>query len=196
IEASRSDGRVQLELPLTADGPVTIVADGEERTIEVHGTVTLRQALRQAEIDVGKKDDVTITSAKDGTPTVTIVRHSTETKKKTESVENEVVQRETDDLYEGQSRVVQEGSDGERTITVRQHLTDGEVTDTKVVSSKITTDPVDRVIEVGTAERPAPAPTPSETGGSGGSGDSGKSTGSSGSSGQRVGGVQRIGGLR
>lgn len=184
IEASRSsDGRVQLKLPLTADGPVTIVADGDERTIEVHGTVTLRQALRQAEIEIGKKDDVTVTTGKDGAPTVTVVRHSTETKKKTEPVDNEVVQRETDELYEGQSRVVQEGRDGERTITVRQQLTDGDVTDTNVVSSKITTDPVDRVVEVGTAERPAPEPAPSTGSSSSGSSSSGESSESGSSSG-------------
>src|SRR5699024_1627493 len=84
VEASRSnDGRVQLELPLTADGPVTIAVDDEERSIEVHGTVSLRQALRQAEVDLGKKDDVTITTGQDGTPTVTNERTSTETKKNT-----------------------------------------------------------------------------------------------------------------
>src|SRR5699024_10934274 len=85
-------------------------------------------------------------------------RHTTETRTETSAIEHDSVQRETDELYEDQSRVAQEGSDGERTITYQDHLVDGEVTDSKVLSNEVTTDPVDRVVEVGTAERPAPAP--------------------------------------
>src|SRR5699024_6937923 len=40
IEASRPGARVQRGVAETADGPVTIVADGEARTIGVHATVT------------------------------------------------------------------------------------------------------------------------------------------------------------
>src|SRR5699024_9890173 len=121
-----------------------------------------------------------------------IVRHSTETRTETSAIEHDSVQRETDELYEDQSRVAQEGSDGERTITYQDHLVDGEVTDSKVLSNEVTTDPVDRVVEVGTAERPAPEPEPapeestssSGSSGSSGSSDSGSSeSGSSGSSG-------------
>src|SRR5699024_6226187 len=112
-----------------------------------------------------------------------IVRHSTETRTETSAIEHDSVQRETDELYEDQSRVAQEGSDGERTITYQDHLVDGEVTDSKVLSNEVTTDPVDRVVEVGTAERPAPEPTSSGSSGSSGSSSSSDSSGSSGSSG-------------
>lgn len=193
LEASRSsDGRTQLDLPLITDGTVTIVVDDEERSVEVDGSATLQQVLRKAEVTLGSQDETIVTVDSDGAPVVTIVRHSTETRTETRVVEHDSVQRETDELYEDQSRVVQEGSDGERTITYQDRLVDGEVVASKELSDEVTTDPVDRVVEVGTAERPAPEPEPapeestssSGSSGSSGSSDSGSSeSGSSGSSG-------------
>ncbi|WP_277050125.1 resuscitation-promoting factor [Ruania albidiflava] len=182
LEASRSsDGRTELDLPLITDGAVTIVVDDEERSIDIDGSATLQQVLVKAEITLGNQDEVNVTMGEDGAPVVTVVRHTTETRTETRVVEHDSVQRETDELYDDQSRVVQEGRDGERTITYRDHLVDGEVVDSKELSDEVTTDPVDRVVEVGTAERPAPEPEPapeestSSSGGSSSSGDSGGS---------------------
>src|SRR5690625_1144731 len=184
LEASRSsDGRTELDLPLITDGTVTIVVDDEERSVDVEGSATLQQVLRKAEITLGSQDETIVTVDADGAPVVTIVRHTTETRTETSAIEHDSVQRETDELYEDQSRVAQEGSDGERTITYQDHLVDGEVTDSKVLSNEVTTDPVDRVVEVGTAERPAPEPTGSGSSGSSDSSSSSDSSGSSGSSG-------------
>lgn len=191
LQASRSsDGRTELDLPLVTDGEVTVVADGDERSLQIDGSATLQQVLIRAEITLGGQDETIVTVAEDGTPVVTVVRHTTETRTQTRAVEHDSVQRETDDLYEGQSRVVQEGSDGERTITLQDQLVDGEVTDTKVLSNEVTTEPVDRVVEVGTAERPAPQPSrPSSSSGSSSSGSSGSgSSGSGDSGGSSVGG--------
>ena len=183
LEASRSaDGRTELELPLVTDGPVTIVADGDERTVEVDGSATLAQVLVRAEIELNGQDETVVTVAEDGSPVVTVIRHTTETRTRTRAIEHDTVQRETDDLYEGESRVVEEGSDGERTITVQDHLVDGEVVSTKRLANDVTTRAEDRVVEVGTAERPAPEPDPAPAQDSGGSDDSGDS-GSSGDSG-------------
>src|SRR5699024_8230810 len=136
------------DLPLITDGTVTIVVDDEERSVDVDGSATLQQVLREAEVTLGSKDETIVTVDSDGAPVVTIVRPSTETRTETSAIEHDSVQRETDELYEDQSSVAQEGSDGERTITYQDLLIDGEVVDSKVLSNEVTTDTVDRVVEV------------------------------------------------
>lgn len=187
MTASRSEGRLALDLPLVADGPVTFEVDGDSRTIDIEGVADLGTALLRAEIEVGDLDRVSVSTADDGTPVVTITRISTEESSRTESIDFETVKRTTDDLYEDQSRVVSEGSEGERTFTYVEYKVDGEVVSSRLVSTEVTTDPQDRVVEYGTAERPAPQPTSS---GSSGSSDS---SGSSGSSGGSSGGSSSVG---
>lgn len=179
MTASRSEGRLALDLPLVADGPVTFQVDGDTRTIEIDGVADLSMALLQAEIEVGDLDKVEVTMDEDGNPLVTITRITTQESSRTEALEHETVKTTTADLYEDQSRVVSEGSDGERTYTYVDYLVDGEVVTSQLVSTEITTQPQDRVVEYGTTKRPAPQPAPTSSGG-GGSGGGGSGSGGGG----------------
>src|SRR5690625_4477175 len=116
LEGCRSsDGRTELGLALITDGKVTIVVDDEERSDDVEGSATLQQVRRKAEISLGSQDETIVTVDSDGEPVVTIVRHTTETRTETSAIEHDSVQRETDELYEDQSRVAQEGRDRKST---------------------------------------------------------------------------------
>ncbi|WP_165962768.1 resuscitation-promoting factor [Occultella glacieicola] len=170
ISASRSmDGRAELELPLVTDGPVVFEVDGTSTTVEIEGEATLDAALEQAGITLSLQDTVAITAREDGTPVVTITRRSYETTVTSEPIAFESVERGTDDLYEGESRVVQEGVDGATVSTFVNQIVDGEVVSTKLLRSEVT-DAVAEITEVGTAERPVVrAPEPATGGGSGGS---------------------------
>ncbi len=181
ITASRTSGRQALDLPLVANGPVTFVVDGEERTTEIDGVADLATAMLAAEITVDANDQVTVATDSSGTPVVTIVRVALEEDSRTESIDFDTVERGTDDLYEGESRVVSEGSEGERTYVYVSRVVDGEVVSSRLVSSKVTTKPQDRVVEHGTAERPAPPPAPAAS--SSDEGDDGDSGGSGGGGG-------------
>ena len=187
LTASRSsDGRVELAMPLTQGGPVTILVDDEERTVEARGPMDLEGVLRLAEISLNPADRVSLGVDDAGAALLTINRVEAGESTRTETVEHDSVERDTSDLYAGESRVVQEGQDGERTYTVAEVLVDGEVESTKRVGSELTTEPQDRIVEVGTAPRPAPQPTSSgSSGGSSGgsSSDSGSSSSGSSSSG-------------
>ncbi|WP_154795405.1 resuscitation-promoting factor [Occultella kanbiaonis] len=177
ITASRSvDGRAELELPLVTDGPVVFEVDGTSTTVEIEGEATLDEALAQAGLTLSLQDTVAVTAREDGTPVVTITRRSYEPSVTTAPIAFESVERETDDLYVGQSRVVQEGVDGVTTSTFTNQIVDGMVVSTKLLRTEVT-DAVAEVTEVGTAERPVapPAPAPS----SGGSSGSGSGSGSS-----------------
>ena len=68
-----------------------------------------------------------------------------------ETVEHDTEVRETEDLTEGESRVVQEGRDGARDVTYRLTFRNGELADREVVSQTLVRSPVTEVVEQGTA---------------------------------------------
>lgn len=153
-----------------ATHPVTarVRADGQSYLVQLpQGTVA--DALARAGVSVDADDRLSHTPA---TPlgaertTITVVRRDHE-----EVVEEvrlpfheDVVH--TDDLFEDEQVVVQEGAEGTRIDTYRVTRLDGEVIDRVLVSQEVAAEPVHRVVHVGTAPRPpapaSPEPEPSE----------------------------------
>ena len=84
------------------------------------------------------------------------------TKTSTEVVPFETVTQNDANLPKGQTKVIQEGVNGERTVTTEFTTTNG-VTTSKVVGSSITKQPINKIIAVGTKEEVAPQPTPTPT---------------------------------
>ncbi len=79
----------------------------------------------------------------------------------------------TDELYAGESRILREGSEGVRHDTYLVTSLDGEDIQWELLREEIAVEPVDRLVEVGTRERPAedPAPEPADEPAPGGAGD-------------------------
>ena len=165
----------------------TVVADDREITVEaLPGTVG--EVLVGAGITIDADDEVSAelsARAVPGTPiTVTRIEMVTET----EEVElpNSTVEVETSDRFIGEEVVVTSGSDGRQVDTYEVRLVDGEEDSRELVSSEVEVEPVDRVIEIGTARRPEPkpepAPTTSSSSTSGSSSSSSSSSSTSGSS--------------
>ncbi|MGQ7498702.1 ZmpA/ZmpB/ZmpC family metallo-endopeptidase [Streptococcus suis] len=69
---------------------------------------------------------------------------------KTEVIAFETQTVENPDLVEGTEKVVQEGQNGERTITIKQTIVDGQVLKEEEVSSEITKTATPKIIEIGT----------------------------------------------
>ena len=69
----------------------------------------------------------------------------------------------TDTLAAGKTKVKVEGKNGVREITYKDCYVDGVLIDSVVKESKITTRPVDKVLEVGTKASTKPSSTPSST---------------------------------
>lgn len=181
LTASRSGERTELALPVTDGGTVHVDVDDDRRVVQATGPVDLDAVLLLAEVSLNPADRIELQVDTKGVPTLTVTRVETDRGTRTEAIEHESIERETGDLYIGQSRVVQEGSDGERTFTFARVLVDGEVESSKRVGSDVTTEPEDRIVEVGTAERPPPPPPPSSSSSSSGSGSGSSGSGSSGS---------------
>lgn len=70
----------------------------------------------------------------------------------TETIEYETVREEDASLPKGETKVRQEGENGSRTVTYLETYTDGELTNREQTKSKIKTEPVKKIIKVGTKE--------------------------------------------
>lgn len=76
----------------------------------------------------------------------------------TEEIAFQTIEQEDASLAKGQTKVVQEGVVGERTIYTEVTIVNGEKS-SKVIENIITKEPVNKVIAVGTKEEVAPKPT-------------------------------------
>ena len=150
--------RVAVTEPVTA----RISVDGGTHLVHLtEGTVA--DALTLAGITVRDRDRVRPAAAtvlEDDLTTVVVTRR--DQRRDVEEVAlpfHEQVVR-TDELYEDQQQVVQEGVEGLRRDVYQVRLVDGEPVDRTLVEQEVVREPVDRVVHVGTAARPAPEPPP------------------------------------
>ena len=87
----------------------------------------------------------------------TLVENKPELKSTTEAVPFKTIEQPDASLPKGQTKVVQEGVNGEQIVFSEVTTVDGKST-SKVIKSSITKQPVDKVIAVGTKEEVAPTP--------------------------------------
>ncbi|MFI3116564.1 ZmpA/ZmpB/ZmpC family metallo-endopeptidase [Streptococcus suis] len=71
---------------------------------------------------------------------------------KTEAIPFEIQTVENPQLSEGTERVVQEGQDGERTVTIKQVHSKGQIISEEEISSTVTKTAVPKIVEVGTKQ--------------------------------------------
>lgn len=144
------------QLSITRYYHVNVTADEETKTVLVpEGDVS--SALRAASITLGEEDfaDTELDQALSEGMEIHVSRVTYEEKTKTETVDYTVKKVESDDLYKGETKVQTKGVEGERTITYRNKLIDGEVVETTEISNEITKEPVQQVELVGTKSRPS-----------------------------------------
>ena len=87
----------------------------------------------------------------------TLVENKPELKSTTEAVPFKTIEQPDASLPKGQTKVVQDGVNGEQIVFSEVTTVDGKST-SKVIKSSITKQPVDKVIAVGTKEEVAPTP--------------------------------------
>ena len=92
----------------------------------------------------------------------TLVENKPELKSTTEAVPFKTIEQPDATLPKGQTKVVQEGVNGEQIVFSEVTIVDGKST-SKVIKSSITKQPVDKVIAVGTKEEVAPTPVVTPT---------------------------------
>lgn len=145
-------------ITITSPTDVTLVADGRVQQLATHlGTVG--DLLEATGTEVGEQDRLSPRRTAALTDGLEVVVQRVGFEEVTEEVALpfEEERRPTDDLFKDQSRVVQDGEEGLRVDTYRVTLVDGERTERELVGEEVVREPVTRIVEFGTAERPKPA---------------------------------------
>lgn len=78
----------------------------------------------------------------------------TEKRSYTKTIKYETVEKKTDEMYEDETEIQQEGENGSEDITERTVSINGDVESTHILKDDITKKPVEKIVLIGTAERP------------------------------------------
>lgn len=161
VAANRSAERTALPAVLSGAGSVQVSVDGKSKSVDVPKDATITEILEAAKVTPSPIDQVYFETGAEG-PVVNVIRQKRGTVTEEKELDFKTIERETDELYEGESRVVQEGKKGsEKTVKYEQKRGD-EVLVSSVIKQE-RTEPVDQIVEHGTKERPAePEPTQAE----------------------------------
>ena len=157
-------GRDGLAVEIATAKTVTIVAAGKKRTVTTTAP-TVAGALTAARINADGNDKLSIRpSAKlvDGTE-VRYVRVTESNVTRKVALAYKTVRKETSKLDKGDTKVDTKGVKGVRTLVYKVVRHDGKTVSRKQTSNKVTKKPVNRVLLVGTKEKPKPKPKPKET---------------------------------
>ncbi len=163
LSASRSRrvGRDGLALEVRTPRRLTVVADGKRKRITTTRP-TVRAALAQAGVRVRGRDRVStsLRAFPRAGQVVRVVRIDVKRRVVTESLPFATDSRSTDSLYDGETSVERDGRSGRVKLTYRVTYVDGKLKSRKLVDRTVLAQPVDRVVLVGTKERPEPEPEP------------------------------------
>lgn len=148
--------RVTIATPTT----VTLNADGRSSTLATH-VATVADVLALTGTAVAPDDLLDPAPDTRLTDGLSITVQRVDQEQVTEEVALPFTEevRETSDLFTDESRVVQHGEEGLRIDTYRLTLVDGERTERELVGEEVVREPVTRIVEQGTTERPPPPPT-------------------------------------
>ncbi|MFT4082964.1 MAG: transglycosylase family protein [Nocardioides sp.] len=153
-----SIGRDGLALEVVTPKQVRVRLAGaptEKRTVTA---LTVRDALRELHVSPTGRDTV---SPRPGAKlrngdTIVYTDYSTKVERGVhETIAAPTVEHDDASLYQGETKVVDEGSDGARTVTYRLTYRNGKLANKKVVSQRVLTQATPRVVKVGTKEKPA-----------------------------------------
>jgi len=161
-------GREGLDLVVKTPKTVSIVRQGKAVTSKLMVS-TVGEALTAAKIAWDKDDRITpapATVLKPGVNTIGFVKVDLKQVTKTVKVAHGTDETKSDTLTEGTKKVTAPGKDGAKTVTYLYTYLDGKLSATKVVTSKVLTQPVDEEVTVGTKAKPE-APEPPASGNTG-----------------------------
>jgi uncharacterized protein YabE (DUF348 family) len=145
------DDTIGEQVTLLRAKPITLQVDGSTRTIRTQSK-TLGTALKSADVALGLKDTVSRALTDPVIPgmTVSITRVTEAVVTLTTPLPRVVKTVSDPTVLKGQTAVKTEGSDGQKTVTYRIHYQNGAETSRETLQVVSQTDPVTKVISVGT----------------------------------------------
>lgn len=151
--------RIVIDKPFTVsvsvDGGEAFDVETNEETI---GKLVVQLRAENPEVDYQTAEGVSSSTKLEEGTRVDLLSVTTQVFTKTEKIPFETKTTDTDQLYIGESRVAQEGAEGEKLITMKSVYVGGNLTETYSTDSTVVKLPVDKVVENGTKEKPQEQP--------------------------------------
>lgn len=174
IEVGENDiVSLPLSTPLSKDMNISVVqrvkvilcANGEEKEILMPKSYTVQDVLNHMRVNLAEDDSVSedvVNKIYDGMK-IEVGNIKFEEIVKTETIEKDVVVNNNNSMNEGETKVLEEGKDGQHELKIRQKIKNGEVVDEEILSDTITSEPVAKVMVKGTKKVvSAPAAEPAK----------------------------------
>ncbi|MBP3816405.1 MAG: G5 domain-containing protein [Firmicutes bacterium] len=158
-----------MEVKIFKMSSVTVKYDGKEETKDVEAR-TVGDAIKELGISLGADDKVDPAQDKEITDgmTITVQRVKTETVTEKEVVEYEVTYEYDGSKSKGVEETLTAGQNGEKEVTYKVTYIDGKEDKREVVEEKVTKEPVNAVVSIGTYEAPAASSSSSSSSSTGG----------------------------
>ncbi len=156
MAADRSTLRREMSV-ISVDGPVAILADGATTTVDAKAGDTVDVLLEKAGISLGDLDTVDFVFEA-GRTSVKVTRILHGDVDVATPIPFTTEERSDDSLYEGETKVLQEGQDGQTLTTYYRHSIDGKIV-LNVPMAKKVTEPVAKIVAVGTKKKEQEAPS-------------------------------------
>lgn len=184
------------DIDVTTAKDITIVADGKDHKVSA-AAETAKEALGETKLKLDKDDfmSVPLSSKVTDGQVLTVNRVKNDTVKEKEAIKAKTETKKSDSLYQGETKVEEEGKDGQKQVSYKVKTVNGEQVKKEKKDEKVLSEPKAKVVIQGTKQKEAPAEKPDDSGsgsdagtgdggsdnGSGGSDDGDKSTGGGGS---------------
>jgi uncharacterized protein YabE (DUF348 family) len=166
VSRSQTLGRAGLALTVTTPKPVSIAVDGKTLT-DSSTALTVKDLLLENKVSFDRDDRINpaVTTPVTRGLKVTVQRVVASTVKSTESIPFPTVEKDDSSLFKGDTKVLTAGKEGAKVVTYRLVRVDGKLESKKAVSTSVTSQPVTKVVAVGTKSRPAAKTTSTVSGG-------------------------------
>ena len=140
---------VEIESALT----VTLKVDGKTEKFTTTNS-TVGDLLKLAGVTLGENDYVTPSADKKLTDkqTVEVFRVEYKTQSKTESVAYSTKEKKDSSLEKGDTKTVQQGKNGSKDVTYSVKYVNGVATESTKLTEVVKTQPVEKIVKVGTKE--------------------------------------------
>ncbi len=140
-----------LKIVITRANNITVTADGKKLNM-VSVATTVKDALAEAKIEIGEKDKVSpaLDAKIKGNTDIGVTRVTEKIVNKVENLSFQNSSVRTDKLDVGMKKVIKQGKDGKKEVSIKITYEDGVQIASDVISEKIIQQPVDGLIEEGT----------------------------------------------
>ncbi len=143
-----------MSLEVVTPKKLTFVIAGKKPVTRKVPALTVEDALEEVGVEPDANDDTRPAidaELAEGDRVVFVDVRSVKKRIKGETMDAPVIEQEDSSMTEGTSSVVREGKDGMRNVTYRLIYRNGKLAQRKVLDQKVLVEPVDAIVNVGTA---------------------------------------------